>query len=385
MCRHKETVCHKCGVKGHIARACRSRKRNQPKTQPSNSPPPNTNPVREEEEGTDDEVYTMFPLQTKKYKPIYVTVQVNNAPLRMEVDTGATLSVISDATYHQLWEDKPAPLSNSNVRLRTYTGEDIPVTGTLEVEVSHVAQQKKLTHVVTKGNGPSLLGRNWMAELQLDWKSTYQIKESPALTAILDAHQAVFRKELGTITCAKVEFYVDPHVPPVFHRPRIVPFSLKSKVEAELERLEREGTIRPRKFSEWAAPIVAVPKADGSVRICGDYKVSANKAMICDTHPIPRNEDIFAAMSGGVSFTKLDLSHAYLKLQLDDAARDYLVINTHKGLFEYTRMPFGITSAPAIFQRTMDNLLQGLKHVSVYIDDILITGETEEEHLQILN
>ena len=98
----------------------------------------------------------------------------------------------------------------------------------------------------------------------------------------------------------------------------------------------------------------------------------------------PENEDIFAAMSGGVSFTKLDLSHAYLQL-LDDAARDYHVINTHKGLFEYTRMPFGITSAPAIFQRTMDNLLQGLKHVSVYIDDILITGETEEEHLQILN
>lgn len=384
VCRHKETVCHKCGVKGHIARACRSRKRNQSTTQQNKSPPPNTNPVREKEE-TEDEVYTMFPLRTKKYKPIYVTVQVNDVPLQMEVDTGATLSVIGEATYHQMWGDKPPPLTNSNVRLRTYTGEDIPVTGTLEVEVRHAAQQKQLTLIVTKGSGPSLLGRNWLTELRIDWKTTYQIQESTALTAVLDAHQAVFRKELGTITCAKAELHVDPQVPPVFHRPRTVPFSLKSKVEAELERLQREGTIRPRQFSEWAAPIVAVPKGDGSVRICGDYKVSANKAIICDTHPIPRNEDIFAAMSGGVSFSKLDLSHAYLQLQLDDAARDYLVINTHKGLFEYTRMPFGITSAPAIFQRTMDNLLQGLKHVSVYIDDILITGETDEEHLQTLN
>lgn len=116
-----------------------------------------------------------------------------------------------------------------------------------------------------------------------------------------------------------------------------------------MERLEKEGIIRLRQFSQWVAPIVAVAKSDGfeAVRVCGDYKVTANKAMICDTHPIPRIEDILTAMSGGVSFTKLDLSHAYLQLQLHEAARDYLVINTHKDLFEYTRMPFGITLAPA--------------------------------------
>ena len=202
---------------------------------------------------------------------------------------------------------------------------------------------------------------------------------------MLDAHKAVFAEELRTITCTKAEIHVDPQVPPSFHRPRPVPFALKQKVEAELERLQREGIIRRRQSSKWAAPIVPVPKSDGSVRLCGDYKLSANKAVICDTHPIPRSEDIFAAMSGGVSFSKLNLSHAYLQLQLADSVKEYLVINTHKGLLEYSRMPFGITSAPAIFQRTMDNLLQGLDHVSVYIDDILVTGKTEQEHLETLN
>ena len=255
----------------------------------------------------------------------------------------------------------------------------------MEVEVSHAWQHKKLTLIVTEGNGLSLLGRNWLGELQIDWKGTYKLREPAALTAVLEAHEAVFRKELGTITRAKAKLHVDPQVPLSFHRPRPVSYSLWTKVEAELERLESEGIIKPKQFSQWAAPIVAVPKRDGSLRVCGDYKVSANKAMICDTHPIPRSKDIFAAMAGGVSFSKLDLSHTYLQLHLDDAAKDYLVINTQKGLFEYTRMSFGITLAPAIFQRTMDYLLQGLKHVCVYIDDILITGETEEQHLKTLD
>ena len=152
-------------MKGHIARACRSRKRNQPKIQPSNSPLPNTNPVREEEEGTDDEVYTMFPLRTKKYKPIYVTVQVNNASLRMEVDTGATLSVISDATYHQLWEDKPLPLSNSNVRLRTNTGEDIPVTGHWKLKSVTQLNRKSSHSSSRKGMDPAYSG-------EIGWQSS---------------------------------------------------------------------------------------------------------------------------------------------------------------------------------------------------------------------
>ena len=266
----------------------------------------------------------------------------------MEVDTGATLSVISEVTYRQMWGNKRPPLGQSKARLRTYTGEEILVKGALEVEVRQGdQQQRRLPLLVTKGNGPSLLGRDWLTELRLDWKNTYYVRESPALAAVLNDHRAVFKNELGTITCAKAEIHVNPQVPPSFHRPRPVPFALKQKVETELERLQREGIICPRQFSQWAAPIVAVPKNDGSVRLCGDYKVSANKAMICDTHPIPRSEDIFAAMSGGISFSKLDLSHAYLQLQLADSAREYLVVNTHKGLFEYTRMPFGITYQPS--------------------------------------
>ena len=86
------------------------------------------------------------------------------------------------------------------------------------------------------------------------------------------------------------------------------------------------------------------------MRICGDFKMTVNPVSKLDKYPIPRVEDIFATLEKGKFFTKLDLSQAYLQLPLDSESRKYMVINTHKGLFRYTRLPYGVASAPGIFQ-----------------------------------
>ncbi len=91
-----------------------------------------------------------------------------------------------------------------------------------------------------------------------------------------------------------------------------------------------------------------------------------------------------ATLAGGETFSKLDLSHAYLQIPLHEESKPLVTINTLQGLYRYNRLPFGVSTAPAIFQRTMENLLRGIPHVTVYIDDILVTGETESEHLQNL-
>ena len=125
-------------------------------------------------------------------------------------------------------------------------------------------------------------------------------------------------------------------------------------------------------------PIVPVLKPDGSVRICGDYKVTINPVLDVPEHPMPTADDLFTQLNGGEKFTKLDLSSAYQQVLLDEESRKYVTINTHLGLFRYTCQPFGVASSPAIFQKIMDSVMNGLQGVGGILDDLIITGSNDE-------
>ena len=201
---------------------------------------------------------------------------------------------------------------------------------------------------------------------------------------MLEENSEVFKPGLGKLKGVTAKLYVDPTVRPRFHKPRPVPFALRKMVDEELDRLQSVGVLRAVQFADWAAPIVPVLKSDGKMRLCGDYKVTINTAIKQDKYPIPRIEELFASLAGGKSFSKLDVSHAYLQVPLDAESQKYVTVATHRGLFEYTRLPFGVSSAPSCFQRVMENLLQGIAGTCVYLDDILITGSTEQQHVENL-
>lgn len=176
-----------------------------------------------------------------------------------------------------------------------------------------------------------------------------------------------------------------PDASPRFLRARPVPIALREKVNNDIDRLVKCGVLSPVKYSDWATPIVPVIKGDGSVRICGDFKVTVNPVLNIEKYPQPRREDLFASLAGGKRFSKVDLASAYLQMEVAEDSKKYLTINTLKGLFRYNRLVFGIASAPAIFQRAIETFLQGIPGVLVYQDDILITKEDNQTHLQSLH
>ncbi|XP_066511013.1 uncharacterized protein K02A2.6 [Hoplias malabaricus] len=300
----------------------------------------------------------------------------------MEIDTGAAVSLISETLYTEKLHH--VKLKHSNIQLKTYTGETL--LGKAQVKVELNGQEAILLLYVVKGDNPALLGRPWLEKLRLDWLKVQSIStEKSSLTTVLKRHSSVFKDELGCMKDIKVRLQVNPNHQPRFLKARSVPYALKPKVDADINRLLEQGVIVPVSHSDWATPVVPVLKRDGSVRLCGDFKVTVNPALVTEHYPLPVIEDLFAGLAGGKKFSKIDLCQAYLQMHVDESSQKYLTISTHRGLFRYLRLPFGITSAPALFQRAMDQILSGLPGVQCYLDDILVTGRNDTEHINNLD
>ena len=116
----------------------------------------------------------------------------------------------------------------------------------------------------------------------------------------------------------RVKLFVEENSKPKFFKACTLPLALRDKVSDELDNLQAKGVIVPMMFSSWAAPVVPVIKCDGNVRLCRDYKLTINSVAKNEEYPLPRIEELFASVSGGKVFSKLDLSHTYLQFQLDE-------------------------------------------------------------------
>ncbi|XP_075539783.1 uncharacterized protein LOC142574626 [Dermacentor variabilis] len=385
VCPHINDTCFKCSKKGHIQRACRSSNRQ------CHDGYKKKRSLKTLKVVTQEPTISISKQGAASRAPIFVKLNINDAPVEMELDTGAAVSIMPFKQFKKRLPSTSYP--STDVTLRTYTGALVRPCGVAVVNVQHRGRTAQLPLYLVDQAGPPLLGREWLHTLRLDWDSIWGLnyisrsvfdsssRTKERLDSLLAKYETLFKDELGAITDERAELFFKPDHRPKFLKARNVPFALQSAVEAEIAKLVELGILTPVNTAEYATPAVPVIKKDGSIRLCGDYKTTINPSLDITHYPLPKIDDLLAALAGGLHFTKIDLNRAYQQVFMAEESKKYLTLNTQKGLFTVNRLPFGIASAPGIFQKIMDTMLKGLSGVCCYLDDILVTGKTAEEHL----
>lgn len=402
---YSQMICNFCGIKGHIRKKCfklKNLNRDAVNLVESYRPGPSSDrhinellsrmQTRDEEDTEDSDSGNLQCMQVssinKISNPCLVLVVIEGKSLEMEVDCGASVSVISKRRYFSKFDN---PLRSYSEPLMVVNGTKLRIAGEARVSVKFNGREELMQLLVLDGENDfyPLLGRTWLDVFYPNWRQFFMnglhinnVNMDSGKIAIEDLKKqfpTVFKKNFSTpILGFKAELMMKDEVP-IFKKAYEVPYRLKDKVSTYLDKLEEQKVITPVESSEWASPIIVVMKKNGEIRLVIDCKVSINKAIVPNTYPLPTSQDIFSNLAGCKIFCALDLEGAYTQLELTERSKQFVVINTMKGLYKYNRLPQGASSSASIFQRVMDKVLEGIEHVSCYLDDVLIAGKTLEE------
>ena len=398
-CRHRDKICNKCNKQGHISKACK-----RPNVSTINAESDEIHDEIQDDSRDDrfnysEELYTVNDVNSVTKKDIVVPVRIGDKNLQMQLDTGCAYSLAPKTFYDKYCSN--IPLNPTSLLLSTYTGETIYPLGEANVKLEISGKQYILPLIIVPQGTNPLFGRNWLTEVRLDWSNLPGLKhiqqvpptttcnyshsmEMFTLDSVLHKYNGLFKSSLGCYNGTPANLKVKKDPP--FQKARPVPYALKSKVETALQKMESEGVIEKVTTATCAAPIVVVGKKNcDDVRICGDFSVTYNSCADVETYPLPKIEDLHEAMRGCKVFSILDMSQAYHQIPISQESQPFLTINTHVGLFSFKRLPNGVHSGPAIFQRIMDSTLAGIPNVVCYIDDILVAGVDSNSHINNLS
>ena len=290
-----------------------------------------------------------------------------------KLDTGAEVSAISEELYDQL--GKP-PLRLPSKVLYGPSQQPLSVLGEFDASLRYMDNSACQTLYVIKGLRTNLMGLPAITALnliaRLDQAEDY-------MSRIVAQHPALFQG-LGKMGEPYHIRLKDDAKPYAVYTARSIPLPMREKVQKELKRMEALGVISSVEGpTEWCAPIVAVPKHSGGVRICVDMR-ALNVAVRREQYHLPKVDETLAKLAGAVKFSKLDANSGFWQVPLSNESRQLTTFTTPWGRHCFNRLPFGICSAQEVFQKRMSKILEGIDGVVCQVDDVLIYGKTDEEH-----
>ena len=364
--------CLKCGKRGHFKVMCRSKEGGETRQADKKT----INSV--DTESTDFVIDTVTREEISgDTDPWIITVEVNSSVIPVKLDTGSDVNILSFSDYKKI-KSRPK-LKESKVKLTAYNGGTVPVKGQCILDVQYKDQKYKVLFIISDSEVKPILGRKACDKMNLV-KRVLSVSHDTAKSSVdLFGDYPDLFEGLGCLP-GKVKIKLQDDAQPVVEPCRKVPFAQHEELKKELERMESLNVIqRVEEPTEWVNSMVIVTKPNGNLRICLDPR-NLNKAIQREHFKLPTREEIMSNFAGAKIFTKLDASSGFWQLQLDDESSKLCTFNTPFGRYRYLRLPFGISSAPEIYHRTVHNLFEHMKGVDTSIDDIIVWGNTVQEH-----
>ena len=396
--KSEKPKCFNCGRVGHVKRECKCCYNCQGYGHKSyDCPEQKKKPVRTiiEEDGSNDEDknsnFFINNIREKLYLPVLFVGRKGTAKtleVSFEVDTGSVFTLISTKT----WEDLGSPdLVKVMNGVQSASGHSMGILGAFQGLVQTRGGKTMIDVLVTTDyRFQPLLGTRALDKMVPNWREGFKVnscENSGNNGQFLDRMELkypnVFRANGKPIERFEVGLKLKDEVKPILAKPYKIPPALGRKVKEELDRMCKEKVIYPVEETDWASPMVVVVKKNGTIRICIDPSKTLNEHLVNHHFLVPVIDQLLANFAGKNCFSTRDLRGAYQQLAIDEKSQPLLTMNTPFGLYRYRTLPFGIAPAPSIFQRTMVKLFEGLQ-VLIYLDDIMLATETEEEMRELV-
>ena len=356
-------TCKNCKKKNHFAVKCQQKKK--------------LHAVQESESESDDEQLLSVG-QKRKDKIIKAEMITEGKKVTCQVDSGASVNVISSRHI------KRSKLQECRTKLHVYNGSTIKAQGKTQLHLTNpkTGHHFKADFVVVRGDFTTLLGKKTSEDMGLitvhyqNFESISKIEDS---TDILSSYADVFSDDQGSLP-GIAHFKIDETVTPVITPSCRIPHAMKKKVKAELEKLTDADVITPvEEPTSWCSRMVVATKKSGNLRICIDPR-PLNKALKREHYPLPVMDDILPKLAGSKVFSKLDLSNAYWHVHLDEESSMLTTFQTPYGRYRWKRLPFGTSVSSELFQKRLDQALEGLQGVIGVSDDVIVHGKDTEDH-----
>jgi len=406
VCKAKNRKCNKCGKIGHYEIVCRgAQRRGNPQDKSGSGSRSNGKAKSRRDQNRQSVHHVMDESVSNSEEYVYsvtdgeagfVTANVSVGGVQvssMLIDSGASVNVISEKTWKYLKSCKVKVESQTKSATLFAYGSSRPLETlgkfSAVVESHDTGSKVSSEFVVVQGQHRSLLSKKCSEALGLlrVGPSVNQVdSRAEALSkAVLQEKYGEVFQGVGKLQGYELSFNVDQSVKPVAQPVRRIPFGLRQKVDEKLDQLLKDDIIEevPEGPSSWISPIQVEHKSNGSIRLCIDMR-QANKAIVRERQPMPTVEELLLDLNGSVCYSHLDFKDAFNQVVLSPSSRDITTFITHRGLYRYKRLMFGVNSAPEKFNQLIRDLFRDCVGVSNLADDVIVYGSTVEEHNQRL-